>query len=221
MQTGQVVSLALGALLALSVLSGLIVRGLLSRAIGFAAYLLSISVSALLMVGWPKTFFRFEPWLAMEVTHAFLRHLVAVELAFHTFKAFPAARRRIRVFLWAMTIFALAAPFIVPAELFDRGGLRFGVLPRMLYAAVWLFTGLGALVLWYRLPLSRLHKAILMGFVPYLLVFNVLLNALGEFGLVHLDIVNFINAAAWMIVAGFWAWVVWQPRADPGPRLEP
>jgi hypothetical protein len=86
-----------------------------------------------------------------------------------------------------------------------------GVLPRILNGTVWVFVAVSAVVLWYRLPVSRLDKALLVGFVPYLLVFTVSLTLLESLGW-GADVVRgmgHIQASAYELLLLYWNGVVW------------
>jgi hypothetical protein len=70
-------------------------------------------------------------------------------------------------------------------------------------------------VIWYRVPIHAYHKAILLGFVPYLLVFTILLRLLRHYGWDILPVVQSAEPAAYMLLMGWWAWAAWEPEAVP------
>jgi hypothetical protein len=224
----QTIGLAVSTLLEVVILSGLVARGRLGRCLAFTCYLVSILVTTVLTLAQPDVYAQRVPWQRIQVVYASLRHLMALELAFHTFKAFPAARRTARSFLWAMTILALAAPFMFGSDLTNHDVVSLQVVPRMSLAAMGLFAGLGALILWFRLPIDPMHKAIIMGIVPYLLLYSALLTFTRDVGKDVLDWINLVNTLAWIALMSFWAWVAWRPRRKdeggsslglPGERL--
>src|SRR5206468_2931438 len=58
------------------------------------------------------------------------------------------------------------------------------------------------------------HKAILMGFVPYLLVFTTMLTLLGQ----HKWLMRAIQSAdpaASMLMIAYWTWAAWKPETKP------
>jgi hypothetical protein len=69
-------------------------------------------------------------------------------------------------------------------------------------------------VLWYRLPLHRLHRAILRGLVPYLLIFSAANTLTLVFGWHVREEVNLADGAAWNLMLAYWCWEVW--RRPPG-----
>ncbi|HEY6554723.1 MAG TPA: hypothetical protein VI669_15305, partial [Vicinamibacteria bacterium] len=97
------------------------------------------------------------------------------------------------------------------------------VQPRVISACVWLFTMLAALILWYRLPVDSFHKAILLGWVPYLLIFSAALNYVGDYGPQFLSISNYVHTAAYLGLLLFWTRAAWAPVgvrvSTPKPAL--
>lgn len=208
----QISIIVVGVLLEASILSGLAVRRRLSRNICFALYMASVLVAETVTLLRPEALLHARPWVLVQLLHAMLRHLVAIELAFYTSRAFPGARRRFRVFFWTMTIATLAVPFLWPVDLTSTVTIVTKVLPRVLYTAIWLFLGLGALVLWYRLPLQSMHKAVLLGFVAYLVLATFALNLLRHWGVVHREVTGYLNSLGYLLVLAFWALAAWRPE---------
>ena len=94
--------------------------------------------------------------------------------------------------------------------------------PRILNGTIWLLTGIAALILWYRLPVDRFHKAILTGVVPYLLVFTVALNLLDSYGFNEMRVtVNQMSLAAYLVLTVYWARAAWAPFRAPAQAREP
>ena len=80
---------------------------------------------------------------------------------------------------------------------------------------------LGGYCLWYHLPLDSLHKAILIGLVPYLLVYSVMLRALFALGWERGGVFNRSAPLAYVALLCYWAYVAWRPAAqgDAGTRI--
>src|SRR2546426_1070169 len=62
--------------------------------------------------------------------------------------------------------------------------------PQLQTAVIWIITAITLLIAWYRVPVHAVHRAILIGFAAYLLIFTTLLNVLRDFGFDNLR--NFI-----------------------------
>jgi hypothetical protein len=78
-----------------------------------------------------------------------------------------------------------------------------------------MLTVLAGLVLWYRLPLGPLPKAILLGYAPYLLVFTIGMSLL--FGTGHPQIrawVGYIDTAAFFLLVNYWCRVAWRTAPE-------
>jgi len=87
--------------------------------------------------------------------------------------------------------------------------------PRVLTGTIWLLNALALVVIWYRVPIHAYHKAILLGFVPYLLVFTILLRLLRHDGWNIVPIIQTAEPAAYMLLMGWWAWAAWEPEVVP------
>jgi hypothetical protein len=71
-----------------------------------------------------------------------------------------------------------------------------------------------AVILWYRLPVDPLHKAILIGFVPYLLVFTVAMNALSAYGWDLREYAGYAQTIAYVVLVAYWARAAWRQPAQ-------
>ena len=228
----------LGQALVLTVLTGLLMRGRYRACYSFMLYLLVVlgadlllllgpkkveSDGILMMLLGPKGFYSRSFWLTKELTINVLRFAVALELAYRTFRAFPGARstaRGVLFLLIGVTLVSVLAvsPQVSAVDAADRTEQVVGRLqPRVLNGTVWLLTGIAAVVLWYRLPVDRFHKAILIGLVPYLLVFTIGLNAIetSNWSGRMVENVNYMHTLAFQFLLAFWAWAAWVPLRAP------
>jgi hypothetical protein len=64
---------------------------------------------------------------------------------------------------------------------------------------------------------DRFHKAILTGFVPYLLVFTIGLNAIDSYGWSDSvrKTVNYVHTSAYILLLAYWARAAWAPLTAP------
>ena len=157
--------------------------------------------------------------MLLQVVSAALRFGVALELTYCIFGAFPAAavtaRRVMLVILVATAVVAMTA---APMDaVYTR--MHAEAIPRMASAAIWMLTALAGLVLWYRLPLAPLPRAILMGFAPYLLVFTIGLSLLFAPGSERIRVwVGYVDPLAFFILTNYWLRVAWR-TAPESPLL--
>jgi hypothetical protein len=148
-----------------------------------------------------------------------LKFLLALEIAGRVFQRLPTARASFAVgFLVALVAIAAAIAPTVGADVETVAKVG---LPRLLYGTALAFAGLLCACLWYHVPLHPIHKAVLLGLVPYLLAFTVVLQVLETFGWVARGLANHINTIAFVSLLAFWARVAWRPfiAAEVSPTV--
>jgi len=204
----------------MATLVGLFIRGRAHLCWSFVAYLLTGLVCVSLMSFWPERFFRLWFYsLEQDLLNA-LKLAIAAELTYRTFRAFPGAAARVRVLL--APIFFVPVLFVskVPSGASYQEIVQ-TYLPQIQTAIIWIITAITLLIAWYRVPVHAMHRAILIGFAAYLLIFTTLLNVLRDFG--------FENARSFMAVAdGYayvallvgWAYAAWVPVRRPVLALD-
>ena len=119
--------------------------------------------------------------------------------------------RLVRTIAFVRRVMALAtAP---PDATYTR--MHAEAVPRMASAAIWMLTALAVLVLWYRLPLAPLPRAILMWFAPYLLLFTIGMSVLFDPGSQHLRVwVGYLDPLAFFILTNYWLRVAWRTAPE-------
>lgn len=203
------------------VLVGTLGRGHYRTWYSFTCFVLAVLVTSVLMLFWPARFYEQDFWRAKETLHDFLRFAMALELAIRTFRSFPAALSTLR---W-VTLMVLAATLVavvsVAGTAVDDTAFLTQLRPRVMNGSIWLFTAIAALILWYRLPIRPFHKAILLSYVPYLLVFTVAMNALGAVGWERGWPVRYANQVAYAVMLVYWSYAAWMVAEAPArsPRL--
>lgn len=215
----------LGEIILAVILVGLFVRGRGGRCYSFTVYVIAVLTSEILITAWPHEFFVLEKWLFKETLLNALKYAIALELAARTFRAFPGARATARAVVFLVVLVSLAAVLqAVPVtRVADFAELASQLHTRILNSTIWVFTALAAVILWYRLPVDLFHKAILVGFVPYLLVFTVVMNLLKAIGWHVLEQVSYLQTGAYLLLLGYWGYAAWRPlegrvRAPEAPR---
>ena len=193
------------------VLSGLVVKRRFDVAYTFTIYLAVVFLTDLLAVLWPATFYRKVLYLHKENALNALRFGVALELMYRTFRAFPSAHRTARMLFLALLCVTLIVVLAATGDQPDADTLLNKVQPRVISATVWLITVLAGLILWYRLPVESFHKAILLGWVPYLLIFSAALNYVGDYGPEFRTASNYVHTLAYLGLLVYWARAAWAP----------
>src|SRR5258708_8049869 len=218
----NVVSLA-GDLLILAAVIGILVRRRYRICQTFVLYLGAVLAYDLVVVFWPAWFYNKQSGVLKEVLVSALRFGVALELAFRTFRAFAGARSTAR----GVVLLLLAVTFVTVLAVSGDGShgtdpapptfelIAGRIQPRLLNGTIWLFAAIAATILWYRLPVDPFHKAILIGFVPYLLIFTTGLNILDSYGWDVRTLVNYAQVSAYIALMAYWAHAAWLPAAAP------
>ena len=160
-----------------------------------------------------------ETWMLLQVVNAALRFGIALELTYRLFGAFPGAAATARRVMLAILVFtAVTAIATAPLDVtYTR--MHAEAIPRMASAAVWMLTVLAGLVLWYRLPLSPLPRAILMGLAPFLLLSTIGMSLLfgPEAARARAWVVYLIPLASF-VLTNYWLRVAWR-TAPESPKI--
>ena len=201
-------------------LAGLAVRQRVRLCWTFPLYLGTIALADLALMVGPPPFDSQLFWFGKELVITVLRFALALELTYRTVRAFPTARATVRAVLLGVLVLTLAIVFSGTGDLAAEGTPVLGPLitrvqPLVLYGAIWLLTGIAGVILWYRLPVHPLHKAILVGLVPYLLLSTVSLNLIEKWGWEVSGQVNLVPALAWLCLLSVWAVMAWRPGDVP------
>jgi len=206
------------------VLAGVLVRERYRVWWLFALYLAVTLVSSVMILAWPSRFYTTAFWESKETASNFIRFAMALELAYRTFRAFPGALATARWSLLFVLLVTLAGVLLSGGS-HDYQSFLADVHPRVLNGSIWLFTAIAAIVLWYRLPVHPFHKAVLLSYVPYLLVFSVCVNVLGSAGAAGWESmwpVRYLNQLSYVALTVYWARAAWrraeEPTRPPGVR---
>jgi hypothetical protein len=204
----------------LAVLIGLFARRRAHLCWSFVAYLVTVLVCNSLESLWPDQFFRSWFYLLTQGLFDALKLAVAAELTYRTFRAFPGAAARVRILL--------APVFMVPALFVGRvpSGATYEDMVRLYHpqvqtGVIWIMVAITLLIAWYRVPVHAMHRAILIGFSSYLLIFTTLLNVLRFYGFDNLR--SFIGVAdgyAYLLILMGWAYAAWVPARRPVLSLD-
>jgi hypothetical protein len=212
---------AAGVILIAAILAGLFLRRRSASCWSFVAYLAAVAVADLLIALSPDRFWTRGFWILKENVHNLLKLAVALELMARIFQPFPsayvAARRAVVV-----VIAGLGALIWLSLPHGNEYATVVGRLhPHVNDATVWLLVALGGYCLWYHLPLDTLHKAILIGLVPYLLVYSVVQRAVVALGWERGFVFNRSAPVAYLALLTYWAYVAWKParEEDAGTRV--
>lgn len=200
-----------GTLLVVTALAGLLARRRFRLWYSFWLYLLAIAAYSLLVVFWPLRYHTSRAWQLDQIAVNALRIAMVVEFAWREFRHFPGALATVRRAFFVIVALTFFAILWMPTT--DNRYTTFvgQFMPRFLNGTIWLFTALAALTLWYRLPIDGFRKRILLSYVPYLLVFTVLLNGLGRVGWKRALPLDLFNQMAYVVLLLYWNYAAWRP----------
>src|SRR4029077_13300922 len=149
------------------------------------------------------------------IVHTLLKFAIALELGYRTFHSFPAAHATGRRAV--LLAFALMSAFVLDIQTGGRAAdAQLEWHARVLNGTIWLIGALALVILWYRLPVHPLHKAILTGFVPYLLVFSLVQRVFADRG-EDVRCLHNSHTAAYALLLAYWNRQAWLPRRTRAP----
>jgi len=205
LQLGVTVALALA-------LAGLAARRRLALCWSFVPYALAIIVCGNLATLWPARFYNAQFWLFKQTLYDVAKVAIALELAWRVLRAFPGAQRVARRWTTLLLLGTTALIVLGPPRVYLTMPQW---QPRILLGIAWLFTLLAVVVLWYRLPVHVWHRALLLGFSAYLLVFTVLLQILRMHGWTPARWVGLADGGAYLMLTCLWAFSAWRLESLP------
>jgi len=214
MLTGyQQVVLRCEALLLGCLLLGLIARGSWRVCATFLLYVAAVLAADAVVLLSPNHY-RWDFWLGTEIVHAVLKLLLVTELGWRIFAKLPGARAATGAALLAVLVATLVAVLEAPAATAPEIVAQ-TALPPVLQGTAWAFGVVFALMLWFRVPSHPLHRAVLRGLVPYLLVLTVCMDVLRTLGWDVRPAVVYGYTIAYQVVLLYWNAVVWGSQPEP------
>jgi hypothetical protein len=212
--TGEQLLLAWVSMAALvATLAGLFAKRRLQQCLSFGVYAGVLVGCEMLVLLFPERFYKATFWMAKQTVYDVLKVAVALELAYRVVRAFPGATRTAR--LSVLALLAISTAVIVGGP--SAGGYVTVAewQPRIVFGVVSLFTLTALVVLWYNLPVLSWHRALLMGFSAYLLVFTVVLNVLRTRGWGVVSWLSLLDGVAFLGLSIWWAVMAWAPEPEP------
>jgi hypothetical protein len=196
----------------LMALVGLFVRRRASACWSFTIYLAVVLTCNCLVSFWPRTFWVYDFWIRKQAAYDILKLAIAVELGARAFRSFPGALAAARI----VGLVVLSASGLLIAA--TAGGFHphrpWDWLTATSTATIWVFAAVAMLVLWFRIPVSSIHRAILLGFVPYLAVFTVLTGLLQRHGMSVYSWITVSETYVYLFLVSWWAVSSWH-REEP------
>lgn len=209
---------ALSVLLVAAVLAGLTRRGRLRLTYSWPAYLGIVGISECLITGWPSVFWNWYFWVSKELLLGVFKLALGLEIGALAFQRFPGAR----TVAGTLSAVILAGTALLLGLGSGRATTTLAAVAleahsRLSHATALLLIALGFLVLWYRVPVHRLQRAVLRGLSAYLLVFSGSMRGLFEMldpgQRAFWEVLTKLDGVAYVLMLAYWAWEAW--RLDP------
>jgi hypothetical protein len=200
--------LGLGILVCLA--AGMVVRRKLGQSFVFSAYVAAATTFTGLILIFPA-YYTPEAFTIKQGIYDSLLFGMSLDLAHRTFAAFRGIADRVRAFLGITVMVSSAAVlFLTPSNPEYVNVARFQ--PGITTAGIWCLTFVALLIVWYQIPVPPFTRAIILGAVPYWVVFVICVDLIGRLGWGAIRHINVLNALCFDIVAAYWAFAAW--RAD-------
>jgi len=212
----QVVSV-FGNLQLLALLTILIVRRHYQRMPIFTIYVAGIFASGIYL----RLNYTWNGFMIHAVVQGALRFGVALELTRCIFGAFPAAATTARRVLFAILLVTAVIAFLMTSPSATYTRVHAEAVPRLGATAIWMLTALAGLVLWYRLPLAPLPRAILLGYAPYVLIYTICMSLFfSAEAQPYRNLISRADTLSYDLIACYWIWVAWRTAPETSaPQL--
>jgi hypothetical protein len=195
----------LGFALAVAVLAGILRRKRVAQCIAFTLLVSASAGFTGLFLVYPKGN---SPalYLVKQGIYDSLLFAIALELSFRAFSAFRGVADRVRFLLaFAVTASTAGIFFLTPNSPYSQ---FWRYQPSVTTAGIWCLTAVALLVVWYQI--RGFLRAIILAYVPYLVVFVICVDLIGRLGWGAIPRLNILNAAAYDAMATYWAWAAWR-----------
>jgi hypothetical protein len=196
-----------------AMLAGLFAKRRLQQCLSFGVYAGVVVGCELLVILFSDRFYTVQFWMAKQALYDVLKVAVALELAYRVVRAFPGATRTVRV--WVLALLVTSTAVITSGPWAGGHSTVAEWQPRVVFGVVSLFTLTALVVLWYNLPVRSWHRALLMGFSAYLLVWTVVLNVLRTQGWQVVSWLSLLDGVAYLALTIWWAFMAWAPEPEP------
>lgn len=199
------------AVLAVTTVTGLVVKGRAAASWFFVVYLTTVAPTYGLFVLWPERFWTWEFWLLTDVVHTGLRAAVAFEIGWKTFRRLPVGKQRIRLMFAIVVVVTGTLVLVYPTAVPGAFGLTL-VVARLSYGVAFLFGVFLLLTMFYGVPVDPVQRDIAVGFglISLLMAFAAALSGLDPVMGWGRD---FITKWTFPVVLAWWSRGAWGKEA--------
>lgn len=198
----------MGVLLLAVLVTILFRRAKARQCILFSIYVVAAALFTCLILFFPQHYSP-QAYMVKQGIYDSLLFGMSLELAMRTFAAFTGIARFARLALGAAVALSTMAILLATPESADYTSfVRFQ--PGITAAGIWCLAFVGLLIVWYQIPVPTFTRAIILGYVPYLMVFTVYVDLITRLGWGAIQNLNILNAVAYDAVAGYWVYSAWR-----------
>ena len=198
--------LSVGLLLGLC--AGMLRRGKVARSVTFSLYIGVATAFSLLYLFFPGAYTP-EAFMVKQGIYDSLLFGMALEISYKAFKAFHGIAAQVRGLLAAaVTVSTIMIFALTPAnqEYADIGRYQ----PGITTAGIWCLAFIAMLIVWYQIPVPSFTRAILLAYIPYLVVFVIVMDLVARLGWGAVQNLNVLNVAAYDLAIGYLAYAAWR-----------
>ncbi len=173
----------------------------------FSAYIAAATFFTALVLLFPSSYTP-EAFMIKQGIYDSLLFGMSLELAYKAFHAFRGIADRVRSFLAAaVVVSSFVVLLLTPTNPAYSDFARYQ--PGITTAGIWCMSFVALLIVWYQIPVPAFTRSIILGYVPYLVVFVVCVDLTGRLGWGEIQHLNIMNAAAYDGAAGYLAYSAW------------
>jgi hypothetical protein len=134
---------------------------------------------------------------------------MSLEISYRAFSSFTGIANQVRGFLALAVAVSSAAIFLLtPANPMYTDIARYQ--PGITTAGIWCLSFVAMLIVWYQIPVPAFTRSVILGYVPYLVVFVVCTDFIGRLSWAAIAPINVANAMAYDVLAGYLAYSAWR-----------
>ncbi len=188
--------------------AGIVRRGKTGQCVIFSAYIAAATLFTGLILIFPASYTP-EAFMVKQGIYDSLLFGMSLELSYRAFSAFTGIANRVRGLLALAVAVSSAAIFLLtPTNPAYSDIARYQ--PGITTTGIWCLAFVAVLIVWYQIPVPTFTRSIILGYVPYLLIFVVYFDLIARLGWGEIRNLNVLNASAYDLSVGYLAYAAWR-----------
>lgn len=187
---------------------GMLRTGRARESVAFSLYVLAATLFSGLFLVSPETNTP-ELFIVKQGLYDSLLFGMALEISYRAFAAFRGIATWARGTLAGAVVTTTIGVFLLTPVNHEYAHIgRYQ--PGTTTAGLWCLTFVALLIVWYQIPVPSFTRAIILGYVPYLVVFVVCFDLIERLGWGVIENVNLVKTGAYAACAGYLAYAAWR-----------